>query len=398
MLLWFEVENFKSIKKLRLELKPFMVFVGPNGSGKTNIMQALALLLDMLEDGSTLPIDRYGGYDQLIRREKGPARSMKLALGAEVAGHNGRKRGVRWTITLAPAENSIGAFVIDDEIASPLEGAAEFLVHRAKDKLDLKGQRIWPNSGNLMAPRVLLRSDPTRLASRYFGPQPLPLNASMQRLRLDASALRRDAHLEAPRIPATGLGTAGEGLPLLVERLRPPGKAPRPAFTAALAGLREVYPSIDDVKTIRYQPGRVALSFKEKSINANLGEGNVSDGVIHALALLLALELRGDAPLAIEEPENALHPWALQKIIARAQTVRKRAEPVLITTHSPVVVDAVHDPASLYVVESSERKGTVVTPALSKEKALRAILAQSGQKLGDIWLDGTIGGVPGAKP
>jgi predicted ATPase len=141
-------------------------------------------------------------------------------------------------------------------------------------------------------------------------------------------------------------------------------------------------------------PGQIALKFKERFIEEGLGQANVSDGLMHALALFIALE--GGEPhgaLAIEEPENALHPWALRKFIERAQDAERDA-PLLVTTHSPTLVDAVHDPEALFIVENDARQGTIVTPAIEKERALRAILAESGQKLGEVWLDGSLGGIP----
>ena len=208
------------------------------------------------------------------------------------------------------------------------------------------------------------------------------------RLRLDASALRSDVQLQGWRHGRL-LGTTGEGLPLAVERLRKSA-----IFKKVLSGLQEVYPRIEDVDTVHLLPGQVALRFKEELIEEGLGQANVSDGVMHALALLIALE--GTAPsgaLAIEEPENALHPWALRKLMDRAQRASRFA-PLLLTTHSPTLINAVNDPEALYVVDNDRERGTVVTPALDKESALRAILAESGQKLGDLWLDGTIGGIP----
>ncbi len=210
------------------------------------------------------------------------------------------------------------------------------------------------------------------------------------RLRLDASALRSDAPLQGSR-HGRQLGSTGEGLPLAVKRLR--GTA---QWEAVLAGLQSVYPRIEDVDTLQVLPGVVALSFKERSIHEKLGKANVSDGVIHALALLVALN--GGSPsslLAIEEPENAIHPWALRNLLGRAQDAPRRA-PLLLTTHSPVVVDAVRDPDSLFIVENTADHGTTVETAISKEAALRAILDESGEGLGQLWLKGMLGGVPEA--
>ncbi|MGC9117155.1 MAG: AAA family ATPase [Conexivisphaera sp.] len=37
---YVKVQNFKSLEDVRLELKKFNVMVGPNGSGKTNMIEA----------------------------------------------------------------------------------------------------------------------------------------------------------------------------------------------------------------------------------------------------------------------------------------------------------------------------------------------------------------------
>jgi AAA15 family ATPase/GTPase len=43
MLTKFKVENFKSIHSLELELGRMNVFIGENGSGKSNVLEAVAL-------------------------------------------------------------------------------------------------------------------------------------------------------------------------------------------------------------------------------------------------------------------------------------------------------------------------------------------------------------------
>ena len=79
-------------------------------------------------------------------------------------------------------------------------------------------------------------------------------------------------------------------------------------------------------------------------------------------------------------------------MISKAQEHSGRQ--ILLTTHSETVVNAVKDTAALYIVENHPQNGTSVTPANKCEEALDSILSESGQKLGDVWLDGTVGGVP----
>ena len=44
MLTKVKIENFKSIRKLDLELAPLTILVGPNASGKSNVLEAVAIL------------------------------------------------------------------------------------------------------------------------------------------------------------------------------------------------------------------------------------------------------------------------------------------------------------------------------------------------------------------
>jgi len=44
----FETHNFRSIDRLSLRMRPFMVFVGPDGAAKTNIIRATELFGETL--------------------------------------------------------------------------------------------------------------------------------------------------------------------------------------------------------------------------------------------------------------------------------------------------------------------------------------------------------------
>ncbi|RZN44295.1 MAG: DUF2813 domain-containing protein, partial [Methanophagales archaeon ANME-1-THS] len=52
MLSKIKIGNFKSIEKLEIELAPLTIFVGPNASGKSNILEAIAILAQTVKLGS----------------------------------------------------------------------------------------------------------------------------------------------------------------------------------------------------------------------------------------------------------------------------------------------------------------------------------------------------------
>jgi predicted ATPase len=427
-----EIANFKSIKHLDMQVNPFMVFVGPNGAGKTNIVQALDLLGAVLEQGSIEPVREFG-YDELIRREKRPARGG-LVLGAGFSAPSSgmvRNRPTRPSSSRTPApavrvavKLTVRGSVNEDDLQLASEeislrredGSVNIKITRSQTVVNVSGDdgfiaflmRILPfgpaepknaaqaqkhllsvlsNFNGIHAGGLLLFS------WAGFGWSELAPDCRVHRLRLDSSSLRRDA-VTSERYKGV-IGPAGEGLALAVERLRGHGPKPSSGFNELLQRLKDVFPRIEDIIPFRLQPGRLVLLFKERGIDERLGQSNVSDGLLHSLALLLALEpkTRPRGVLAIEEPENAIHPWPLRQMLGRAQATAIRG-PLVITTHSPTVVDAVREPSSLYVVEQYGERGTTVTPAITKEKALDSILKESGKKLGEIWLEGGLGGVP----
>lgn len=50
MITKFEVNNFKCLKDLKLDLSPFSVCIGPNDSGKSSFLDALHLLGKTIEE------------------------------------------------------------------------------------------------------------------------------------------------------------------------------------------------------------------------------------------------------------------------------------------------------------------------------------------------------------
>jgi predicted ATPase len=443
MLTAFEVKNFKSIKSLRLPMQQFMALVGPNGAGKTNVVAAMELTGSLLSRGTTDPARRE--WAQMIRRGKQPARGG-LTLGATLPFQDNlsytrttlgnefmRALGavqLSFRLTLSGARDADDVQVVREEV-SIRSSSGLFHAHTDQDRVKVE-PGADPNLWHLVSPHVSdivakrrkksatadtitgafteffnqrsLEQDKKRRVlrllnlQRFFSPwmSDIVSECQIMRLRLDASSLRSDSFIHD--VPGESvLGPTGEGLAAAVMRLRENDDKAGSRFQRVLASLQKVYPRIEDVRAHRILSSRLTLLFKERGITEELGQSNVSDGVLHALALLVVLEGRAEQTgvLAIEEPENAIHPWPVRSMIERAQEAKRQ---VIVTTHSETVVNAVHDPGSLWIVENDDKKGTTVSAARDHETALDAILRETGQKLGDLWMDGSLGGVPRSQP
>src|SRR6185437_16166344 len=71
MLRWIEVSGFKSLDQFRLEFKQGLnVIVGPNGSGKTNIINFIEFLSYLSRDSLLEAVGRSGGAGRIFRRRE----------------------------------------------------------------------------------------------------------------------------------------------------------------------------------------------------------------------------------------------------------------------------------------------------------------------------------------
>jgi ABC-type hemin transport system ATPase subunit len=424
-----------------VRLQPLSVFVGANGSGKTNLIRAIELLGDILFAGTTEPVLEQG-WESLAYRHARTSSTMDLegtvripfvydaetedtvsTLGVEVsiglahlreaddvivrhesirllrrvgqarseltitADRQGRIRvdpgsdPDLWRIALSGAflrvrSQQISAAVVRDTFQSFYETPA-------------KGSTSTQDGGDgrsvLLLPRLLAGTEWfERIAIALF---------RVQRIRVESGALR-GTYSSLAGFARGELGGTGEGLADAVDRLRRDGR-----FGPVMAAMREVIPRLENVEAVRTQPGRKGLVFRETDVTGDLPDFAVSDGTIHTLALLVALEsrpragLRRPRILALEEPENAIHPWAQAVILRRAQELTAAGtRQVVVTTHSAVLLDTIR-PESLYIVEHDGITSTA-TPAQKIRHDLEERLKRTGMTLGESWQHGLLGGTP----
>jgi predicted ATPase len=131
------------------------------------------------------------------------------------------------------------------------------------------------------------------------------------------------------------------------------------------------------------------MFLSENGLSKPIPASRFSDGTL-AFLRLIALLYEPSAPmiLAIEEPEVGLHPDAI-RIFADAVKEGSIGKQILITTHSPELVDAFSDdPEAIVVCEKDPEQGTQFRRLSSKE--LKAWLEL--YTLGELWTRGEIGG------
>lgn len=97
------IRNFKSVKSAELRLKTGLnILIGPNGSGKTNLLSALKFIRDIFAHGAGLAIAKGGGARRNYHRD---TKQISFQIETSYGERNFDRRRVpfdfRWSITMA---------------------------------------------------------------------------------------------------------------------------------------------------------------------------------------------------------------------------------------------------------------------------------------------------------
>ncbi|WP_405086782.1 AAA family ATPase [Microbispora sp. NBC_01389] len=331
MITRIEIDGFKSFLDFRLDIPPFLALVGPNSSGKSNLLDALEYVRRAgRSDENPLLAFRRGRPQELFHRVgKGPA-ATRFEIHTHVV--------TQFEDVLLPQAFGAGAEMDDDGVpyAVKLHSAPEVAV---------AGLTGWMIDQREKALEELARKTGESQASAIF--HQLLLKNELRNWRLhqpdpDKLRSRSSAASHGPLEPDGG------NLATVIGRL-----ATRGAIEELLVDLAALIPDIAGIQPVlddRYQEWTFeVLMDGQGSVPSTL----LSDGTLRVIALLAALHDPDHAGvLLIEEIENGLHPSRLAELLRRIQErvtdltdpecVHRPLRQVILTTHSPVVVSELY--------------------------------------------------------
>ena len=371
-----------------LELEPLNVLIGPNASGKSNLIDALSIL-QAAPRSLPEPIRRGGGTHEWLWKgleELGPA-----TVDVTVEYPKGRMP-LRYRLSFTEARHR---FQLWDEVVENERAQSgyddKFFYYRYQ-----QGQPVLNISTNMGKEnyRYLQREDvhPERsiLSQRrdpdYF-PELAYLANQFERIGLYRQwNLGPDAPYRHPQkadLPQRSLLEDGANLGLVLNNLmnRPPIKQ------LLLDRMRTFYPYITDITT-PIIGGTVEVSFHEKGLQHPVPVARLSDGSLRYLCLLAVLcHPEPHLVTCIEEPEVGLHPDIIPEVAELLIDASSRSQ-IIVTTHSDVLIDALTDvPESVIVCEKREAAASL--RRLDREN-LKPWLDR--YRLGELWMSGDIGG------
>ncbi len=367
MIVLIEALRYRSLHDVRQALGHLHVLVGPNASGKSTFLDVPRFLGDLLRFGLTEALQRRSPD---IRDLVWMARDTSLELAVEMLIPEARRQRLsnghevaRYEVALGRAPD--GALAIRGEtlwlkpierheevqrtlFPAPSRARATFF-SPARARLPRGWKKVVEKkaeSGNdyFLSETTNWRS-PFRLGARRTAFANLPedderfpvavwvkraLMEGLQTVALNSEAMRRPA---APGSPSR-FQTDGSNLPWVVEHLKEQDPA---RFADWVAHVRTALPDLRSVETVVREEDR------HRYLRLGYGSGltapswNLSDGTLRLLALTLIGYL--DAPAGsvylVEEPENGIHPQAVECVFQAFTTADAQ---VLCASHSPVVL------------------------------------------------------------
>jgi predicted ATPase len=375
-----KLTNFLSFgdSSAEIPLGKLNVLVGTNGSGKSNLLEAFALLKATPSDLQMAFSDGGGIRDWLW---KSAATALPVAELEVVLDSNRAADRLRYAIKFTEVGQR---FRLEDEILK-FEGAWEGRIYYRFEN----GQGVLKVGGKtrrLQAEEIDL--DQSILAQRK-DPDSYP---ELTRVGFDFAKIQlyRDwsfGRNTPPRIAQKAdlrngfLSPQCENLALVLNRLCGTPSTKR----LILDRLKVLYDGIDDI-SFQIEGGTVQLFLTEGM--ASIPATRLSDGTLRYLCLLAILCHPNPPPvICIEEPELGLHPDILPTVAELLLSASEKCQ-IIVTTHSDSIIDALTErPDTVLVTEKHEGRTTI--NRLDADK-LRIWL--ESYRLGQLWTRGDLGG------
>jgi predicted ATPase len=375
MITRFRVSNYKALRDVTLALSPVHVLIGPNDSGKTSIMEALAAVCRSVDhELSAAFTGPWQGLDLVWQRDE--TKTIGFEVDVALDGTS-----FRYELACRPTASGRG-MRIDQENVVYLDCQVD---------LSTKGHhgtRVWRTltqgeaaTDDLRSAAKLIHDGLSGVHFYRWTPDFLGLPAaadSSRRFRMEPSgfglALCLDDILGFD--PKRFLDLERRFTDIFPE-FRAIRLAPEPAY--------RVPPNVEQIPLLQKSDGK-GIHFELVGKGQTIPAAQVSDGVLLVLAYLALLHLPAQfAPrvLLIEEPENGIHPRRLQDVltILRQAVQEQKRTQILLTTHSPYVVDQ-FEPEEVTLCRK-DTDGSVMVRRLSESTAVRKQLDIF--TLGEIW-------------
>lgn len=350
------IKNFKSLVDFKLENLPsFGVIVGPNASGKSNIFEALEFVNYICRfqfEASSF----FGGKQSIYSfNAKGNYKGQEDQ-------HFSILLDKKYNIDLEISYNKLLPNFTED----PYSIGTDAIISDKYDftPLQIRDQHKRQEFINAIKKDGLPYDNEFETFIDNFS-----------RIFIGKQELNRSNHLQSRLLPDAS------NLAQVLSRILS-NQEKQETF---IENLRILIPEFENIKLERSNiDNSVEFFIYEKTTNKPLSRKLISDGTFNLIALLAAV-YQSDVPqfLCIEEPENGLHPQAIQLLVdIFREQCEEHGHHILLNTHSQTLVRCLHAEEIILV---NKVNGETIAKQLTTEDNIDV-------KTDEAWLSNTFGG------
>ena len=363
-----QIRNYKSLAQVGVvNLEPFTVLVGPNATGKSNFLNALAFVQESLSSTIEFTLKSRGGIGAVRRRSGGHPTNIEFRILMELG--EGHYADYSFKIAARPTER----FTVAHErchVHKFMQPDHIFEIQDGKFTREIRDIRPKITPDRLALP-IVSAVDEFRPVYDFL--------TSMRFYSIVPGQLRELQDSDPGDVLKHDGSNAAAVLKRIMEQSNGTGRYER--ICALLSKVAF------GVQGVEHKPvgKKETLQFK---LDVGLKDSwrfdalNMSDGTLRVLGLLVAIYQPGHHTLVgIEEPESTVHPAAAE-VIVQALIDASQERQIIITTHSPDILDFKEVKDSYLRAVSMERGNTIISPlAQSTKEAIIRRLYTPGELL-----------------
>lgn len=402
----FSIKNYKSIVDLNLDLGRINLFIGENGCGKTNILEAMAMAAAAVSGR----LDNEELYNRGVRIAKPeitlssftgrkPPQAIDLTIVSQLTRETPPSK-MDLRIAAQPASNGTSGW---REVRGQFWMSGGGLMPGAGDpELELKVLNDFvaaapTKDASLESFRATVASIIKKRQTHFYAlntfsaPDFLIYNANHLALRGLLNLSRKEP-----------LGIHGENLDVTIASLGDKGIRELLERSALIRWVERIFTDPDDkLKFEGYKLGRSTstLYFRDRFMRKRenlFSAENANEGILHALFYLtLFISDRTPKTFGIDNIETALNPRLCRDLIKQLGSLAKAHDKqALITTHNPAALDGLdlHDDEQRLFVVSRDDKGRTVANRIKLKPETKG--KEPRLMLSEMWMRGQLGGIP----
>lgn len=379
-----------------IELQPLNVLIGPNASGKSNLIDAVGILQSTPNDINT-PFRQGGGISEWLWKGEKNSNNIPTATIEATVDYPKETIPLRYQISFTMVGQKLE--IVDEAVENELkfdpsyEDVYFFYRYQNGNPVlnirNVSAEGTGTNRGERHLRRDEINPSQSVLSQKQdkdFYPELAYLNNQFSNIRIYREwNLGRYTPPRKPQpsdLPNDFLEEDASNLAHVLNDLDYQGIKP-----LLIEQLQKFYEAVGDITT-RIEGSTIQTFIRDKKFNRPIPATRLSDGTLRYLCLLTLLCHPNPPPLiCIEEPELGLHPDILSTVAELLIAASKRTQ-IIVTTHSDALVSGLSEvPESVLVCEQNNT-GT----------HLRRLEPQQLKKwldkytLGDLWRMGHIGG------